>query len=45
MLLDRSRSILLVFHLLQLGSHVGLFLLQQCLALFLLPHFLLLARQ
>jgi hypothetical protein len=34
MLLNRSRSILLVFHRLQLGSHVGLLLLQQRCALF-----------
>jgi hypothetical protein len=32
-LLSRSRSNLLVFHRLQLGGHIGLLLLQQCLAL------------
>ena len=43
MLLHRSRSILLIFHRLQFGSHIRLLLLQQCLALFRLPHFLLFA--
>jgi hypothetical protein len=42
-LFDRSRSLLLVFHRLQLGSHVGLFLLQQRLALFRFPRFFLFA--
>jgi hypothetical protein len=44
MMLGRSRSILLVFHRLQFGSHVGLLLLQQCLALFRLLHVRLLTR-
>ncbi len=43
MLLSRSLCSLLVFHCLPLGSHIGLLLLQQCLALFRFPHFLLLA--
>ena len=42
-LFDRSRSLLLVFHRLQLGSHVGLLLLQQRCALFRFPRFLLFA--
>jgi hypothetical protein len=43
MLLQRSRSLLLILHRLQLGSHVGLFLLQQRLALFRVPRFFLFA--
>ena len=38
MLLSQSLRSLLVFHRLQLGSHIGLLLLEQCLTLFLFPH-------
>jgi hypothetical protein len=44
MLLGMRRRLLLVFHSLQLGSHVGLLLLQQRLALFRFPCFLLFLR-
>ena len=38
MLLNRSLRSLLVFHRLQLGSHIGFLLLQQCLTLFRFTH-------